>query len=124
MDSPRREPPGGLDYRIALRAVGRFGSAEGRALQPLKKIDVVQPLHYTVLMPTLKRFANCRIEVRSRDHMPPHFHVVMSDGRSCVVEIDSLEVVGEVKVLEIADAIKWAGNNKEKLIQEWRKWRQ
>jgi hypothetical protein len=42
---------------------------------------------------------------------------------NCLVEIDSLEVVGEVKVLEITEAIKWARNNKGKLIQEWRKWR-
>ncbi len=80
-------------------------------------------MHYIILMPTLKCFANCRIEIRSRDHMPPHFHVVMSDGRNCLVEIDSLEVVGEVKVVEIAEAIEWARNNIEKLMQEWRKWR-
>ena len=55
--------------------------------------------------------------------MPPHFHVVMSDGRDCLVEIDSLEVFDEVKAFDITEAIKWACNNKEQLIQEWRKWR-
>ncbi|MHC1729507.1 MAG: DUF4160 domain-containing protein [Syntrophobacteraceae bacterium] len=80
-------------------------------------------MHYIVPMPTLKRFSNCRIEIRSRDHMPPHFHVVMSDGRNSLVEIDSLEVFGEVKVFEIAEVIEWASNNKEQLMQEWRKWR-
>jgi hypothetical protein len=38
--------------------------------------------------------------------MPPHFHVVMSDGRVCLVEIDSLEVFGDVKVFEIAEVIE------------------
>lgn len=55
--------------------------------------------------------------------MPPHFHVVMSDGRNCLVEIDSLEVFGEVKAFEIIEVIEWASNNKEQLMQEWRKWR-
>jgi hypothetical protein len=54
--------------------------------------------------------------------MLPHFHVLMSDGRNCLVEIDSLEPVGEVRGFEITEAIEWVCNNKEELIEEWRKW--
>ncbi|MGC8494846.1 MAG: hypothetical protein ACP5SH_24245 [Syntrophobacteraceae bacterium] len=39
-----------------------------------------------------------------------------------MVEIDSLAVSGELRAFEIADAIQWAGNHQQELMQEWSKW--
>jgi hypothetical protein len=74
-------------------------------------------------MPTIKRFPNCRIEIRPHDYMPPHFHVVMADGRNCLVEIETLEVTGPIRADEITAALKWACDNKDYLMKEWKKWR-
>jgi len=73
-------------------------------------------------MPTLKRFPNSRIEIRPRDHMPPHFHVVLADGRNCLVEIETLAVLGPIRADEIAAALEWASAHQDKLKAEWRKW--
>ena len=73
-------------------------------------------------MPTIKRFQNCRIEIRPRDHLPPHFHVVMADGRNCLVEIETLAIVGAIRADEIAPALEWAQAHQDTLIVEWRKW--
>jgi hypothetical protein len=82
----------------------------------------VQPLHYAVSIPTIKRLTNRRIEIRPRDHMSPHFHVVAADGRNCTVEIESLQVTGPVRAVEITAALQRARDNKERLMEEWKKW--
>ncbi|WP_205755238.1 DUF4160 domain-containing protein [Azotobacter chroococcum] len=43
-------------------------------------------------MPTLKRLTNCSITLYAGDHLPPHFHVRLQDGREALVEIASLTV--------------------------------
>jgi len=49
------------------------------------------------------------------DHLPPHFHVRMNDGREVLVEIATLEVLrGNVARRELVDAMAWA-----KLMQQW-----
>jgi hypothetical protein len=42
-------------------------------------------------MPTIHRFANCKISIYADDHMPPHFHI---EGRGfrAVVEIETMVV--------------------------------
>jgi hypothetical protein len=42
-------------------------------------------------MPTVQRFATCKIAVYADDHMPPHFHI---EGRGfrVIVEIETLAV--------------------------------
>ena len=73
-------------------------------------------------MPTIKRFPDCRIEIRPRDHLPPHFHVVLAEGRTCPVEIGTLAVLGAIRADEIAAVIEWAGAHRDTLMAEWRKW--
>jgi hypothetical protein len=73
-------------------------------------------------MPTIKRFSYCRIEIRPRDHKPPHFHVVLADGRDCLVEIDTLDMIGPVRAEEIIQPLEWARENKQLLMEEWEKW--
>jgi hypothetical protein len=73
-------------------------------------------------MPTIKRFANCRIEIRTRDHLPPHFHVVISDGRNALVEIETLAMLGPIDPDEITAVLEWARANRDVLMEEWQKW--
>jgi len=54
--------------------------------------------------------------------MPPHFHVVLADGRNCLVEIETLAVLGPIRADEIAAALEWASAHQDKLKAEWRKW--
>ena len=36
-------------------------------------------------MPLIKRFAHCQIRINLKDHAPPHFHVLMRDGREVLI---------------------------------------
>lgn len=56
------------------------------------------------------------------DHPPPHFHVVMSDGRDNLVEIDTLAMLGPIRAREIAQVLAWAIEHRPDLIAEWRKY--
>lgn len=40
--------------------------------------------------------------------MPPHFHVVLADGRNCLVEIETLDMLGPIRRDEIVEALEWA----------------
>jgi Domain of unknown function (DUF4160) len=60
-------------------------------------------------MPVIKRFHNCALRINFKDHAPPHFHIVMNDGREVWVKIDTLEIIrGKIAQREIADALAWA----------------
>lgn len=72
-------------------------------------------------MPTLQKLANCRVLMYFGDHPPPHVHVVKDDGRECIVEIDSLRVIGGLALRDIRDALKWIERQREFLWIEWRR---
>jgi len=60
-------------------------------------------------VPTIRRFAACKIAIYADDHVPPHFHV---EGRGfrAIVEIETMVVrAGEIR--RAADAIAWAREN-------------
>ncbi len=68
-------------------------------------------------MPTLRRFANCKIAIYADDHLPPHFHI---EGRGfrVVVEIESMNVrAGDPR--KAPDALAWARANVTTLRAEW-----
>lgn len=68
-------------------------------------------------MPTIKRFANCKIAVYADDHIPPHFHI---EGRGfrAVVEIETMAVrAGDAR--KAAEAMEWAASNRDLLRAEW-----
>ena len=67
-------------------------------------------------MPVVQRFPGCRIRVNAKDHPPPHFHVLLNDEREAWVRIDTMEIIhGRVVPREIADALKWAKENRDAL---------
>ncbi len=82
----------------------------------------MQRLHYHYNMPTLHRLPTCVVTMYADDHLPPHFHVRMNDGREVLLEIATLEMLrGSVARRELLDALAWA-----KLMQPWlaEKWKE
>jgi len=68
-------------------------------------------------VPTIRRFANCKISMYADDHMPAHFHI---EGRGfrAIVEIETLAVrAGNVR--RAGEALAWAEANVEFLRSEW-----
>ena len=68
-------------------------------------------------MPTIRRFAACKIAIYADDHLPPHFHI---EGRGfrAVVEIETMTIrAGEVRRTQVA--MGWARENGEILRAEW-----
>lgn len=68
-------------------------------------------------MPTIRRFAACKIAIYADDHMPPHFHI---EGRGfrAIIEIDTMNVrAGDVRRAE--EALIWARENITLLHAEW-----
>ena len=72
-------------------------------------------------MPKFAQFGSYRIDVRSRDHNPPHFHVIGPDFHA-LVRIETMEVIaGTVPRRALAEAVEWARAHIEELLTEWRR---
>ena len=55
------------------------------------------------------------------DHLPPHFHIRMNDGREVLVEISTLEVLrGSVARRELLGALAWASLMQPWLAEQWK----
>lgn len=71
-------------------------------------------------MPVIKRFAHYVVRINPKDHAPPHFHVVMNDGREAWVTIAAVEIIhGKVAAREIAEVLAWAKSNREALAAQF-----
>jgi hypothetical protein len=74
-------------------------------------------------MPTIQRFATSQIRIYASDHPPPHFHVVLNDGRECLVEIESLRILtGTVPKPVLAEALAWATDHRALLHAQWQEY--
>lgn len=81
----------------------------------------VQWLHYDQRMPTLARLASSTVTMYAADHLPPHFHVRMNDGREVLVEIATLKVLrGAVARRELLEALLWASLMQPWLADKWK----
>lgn len=55
------------------------------------------------------------------DHLPPHFHVRLNDGREALVEIATLQpLTNRIAQRELADALAWAAANQGLLMTQWK----
>ncbi len=55
------------------------------------------------------------------DHLPPHVHVVLSDGREALVEIADLTITADrIKRREIVPALEWVEKNRAALAAKWK----
>ena len=84
-------------------------------------MDLVQPLHYTAAMPTVARLSSCTITLFAADHLPPHFHVRMTNGREALVEISTLSILrGSMRPRERIETMTWAVANLSLLSAKWK----
>ena len=64
-------------------------------------------------MPVIRRFTNCVLRINLKDHAPPHFHIVMNDGREVWVRIDPAEIIhGKVAKREVVEVLDWAKSSR------------
>ena len=73
-------------------------------------------------MPTLQRFPASRVLMYADDHLLPHVHIKLSDGRECTVDIATLEIKGRIAAREIRDELAWIVANQELLDGEWQRY--
>ncbi len=73
-------------------------------------------------MPTLQRFPASRVLMVADDHLLPHVHVKLNDGRECTVDIDTREIKGRIAAREIRDELVWIAANRALLHGEWRRY--
>lgn len=72
-------------------------------------------------MPKLVDLATCSVHMYAADHLPPHFHVRMNDGREALIEIATLEVLrGNIAQREMRPALAWAQANRTLLATQWK----
>ena len=55
------------------------------------------------------------------DHLLPHVHIQLTEGRECTVEIVSLKLVGRITTREIREELRWIESNRALLLSEWRR---
>lgn len=72
-------------------------------------------------MPTYKTFDAFRIELQSRDHAPPHFHVVGPDFHALIAIRDLQVLRGTITRRALAEVAAWAGGRHDELMAEWRR---
>jgi hypothetical protein len=56
----------------------------------------------------------------SADHPPPHFHVLGRDG-AAQVSIDTLEVIASSGRIDLRDALRWAEEHQDELMDHWQR---
>ncbi len=56
------------------------------------------------------------------DHLLPHVHVQLTDGRECTVALDRLVIVGRIAAREIKDELRWIESNRNWLHEEWKRY--
>lgn len=72
-------------------------------------------------MPTYKTFDTFRVGVRSRDHAPPHFHVIGPEFHA-LIKIRDLQVLrGRISRKAYVEVLAWAEDREDELMAEWRR---
>jgi hypothetical protein len=67
-------------------------------------------------MPTVHRIGSIKIDVYSRDHLPPHFHAIYGNSEALIV-IKTLDIyAGELPNPQLRIVRKWATDEKIKIM--------
>ena len=67
-------------------------------------------------MPTFKIIDSIKIDVYSREHLPPHFHAIYAEYDE-LIEIESLKTyVGKIPIAQRKKVIDWAKDRKDYLM--------
>lgn len=72
-------------------------------------------------MPVVERFPQCRVRINAKDHPPPHFHVLLNDGREAWVMSKNPFVLTAVQALpDYCLRLAYAdGRNFDVDLSEW-----
>ncbi|MBK6729175.1 MAG: DUF4160 domain-containing protein [Xanthomonadales bacterium] len=62
-----------------------------------------------------------RIELRERDHLPPHVHLT-GGGVDVLIELATLRSDGGAPTAVLAEALEWVRLHRDDLLKEWKKW--
>ncbi|MDR2188292.1 MAG: DUF4160 domain-containing protein [Azonexus sp.] len=62
-----------------------------------------------------------RIELRERDHLPPHVHLTGA-GVNVMISLESLATAGACPPAVLQEALAWVAANQTVLMEEWKKW--
>ncbi|UVJ42685.1 DUF4160 domain-containing protein [Pseudomonas sp. LS1212] len=63
-----------------------------------------------------------RIELREKDHLPPHVHLT-GGGVDVMISLEVVEVVaGRAPAAVLNEALAWVQANQAELLKEWKKW--
>ena len=73
-------------------------------------------------MPVLQRFSASRVLLYAGDHLLPHVHIKLRDGRECTVDIESLDIQGRITVREIREELDWIESHRAFLLGEWQRY--
>ena len=67
-------------------------------------------------MPTIKNIDSIKIDVYSREHLPPHFHAIYAEYEE-LIEIESLKTyIGKIPAAQRKKVTDWAKENKNYLM--------
>lgn len=74
-------------------------------------------------MTTKHRFQNnkYRLEVRERDHNPPHVHL-FGGGIDVIIDLTTFATEGTLPKNLRNEVLTWIANNQDELFKEWQKW--
>ncbi len=73
-------------------------------------------------MASKHRFRNkYTLQVRERDHLPPHVHV-WGAGYDVIVDLLTLESIGRWPAGLRDEAMAYIAAHQDELIEEWNKW--
>jgi hypothetical protein len=68
-------------------------------------------------MPTIKIIDSIKIDIYSREHLPPHFHILFAEYEE-LIEIETLKTyVGYVPKTQRKKVTDWAMKNKNYLLE-------
>lgn len=67
-------------------------------------------------MPAIKIIDNIKIDVYSREHPPPHFHVKYAEYEELIVIETFSTYAGNIPKTQRKKVIEWASNNKDFLL--------
>lgn len=74
-------------------------------------------------MSTKYRFRDkYRIELRERDHLPPHVHLT-GGGLDVQISLETVAVTqGKVPQKILQEALAWISAHQTELLKEWKQW--
>ena len=70
-------------------------------------------------MPTIKIIYSIKIDVYSREHPPPHFHVLFAEYEELIVIKTLQTYIGYIPATQRKKVIKWAKTQKELLTENF-----